>query len=67
MFQALKVLETGELLVLFCEGFEFLKILILCTSLSLNFSMKSLIERMPTEHSTFCISVIPSVKINPQY
>ena len=37
MFQALKVLETGKLLVLFCvEVFGFLKIFILCASLSLN-------------------------------
>ena len=37
MFQALKVLETGELLVLFCvEVLGFLKIFILCAFLSLN-------------------------------
>ena len=43
MFQALKVLETGELLVSFCvEVFGFLKIFILCASLSFNLeSMKT--------------------------
>ena len=65
MFQALKILETGELLVLFCvEVFEFLKIYILCASLSLNLEsrtnaswkdclIESLIERMPTAHFVF--------------
>ena len=66
MFQALKVLETGKLLVLFCvEVFGFLKIFIFCASLSLNLESrkntswkgylleKSLIERMPTPHYVF--------------
>ena len=64
--QALKVLETGELLVIFCvEVFGFLKIFILCASLSLDLESrknaswkdclleKSLIERMPTPHFVF--------------
>ena len=43
VFQALKVLETGELLVLFCvEVFGFLKIFILCISLSLNFESRKM-------------------------
>ena len=50
MFQALKVLETGELLTcLFCvEVFGFLKIFILCASLSLNLESKEkcLLERL---------------------
>ena len=67
MFQALKVLETGELLTcfIFVEIFRFLKIFILCTSLSLNLESrkkpagkivswtKTLIERMPTPHVVF--------------
>ena len=67
MFQALKVLETGELLViLFCvEVFGFLKNFILCASLSLNLESrknvswkeclleKSIIERKPTAHFVF--------------
>ena len=69
--------ETGELLVLFCvEVFGFLKIFILCASLSLNFESrknaswkdcvleKSLIDRIPNPH---CISEIPPMKINPQH
>ena len=43
MFQALKVLQTAELLVLFCvEGFGFLKIFILCASLSLNLESRKM-------------------------
>ena len=66
MFQALKVLETGELLILFCvEVFGFLKIFILHASLSLNLLSrknaswkdclleKSLIETMSTPHFVF--------------
>ena len=66
MFQSLKVLETGELFVSLCvEVFGFLKIFILCASLSLNLESrkmppgkivswkKSLIERMPTPHFVF--------------
>ena len=41
VFQALKVLETGELLVSLCvEVFGFLKIFILFASLSLNFESR---------------------------
>ena len=78
MFQALKVLETGESLVLFCvEVFGFLKIFILCTSLSLNLELteKHLLKRLcpgkkphrKNAYSTFCISVIPPIKTNPQH
>ena len=72
VFQALKVLESGELLVLFCvEVFGFLKIFILCTSLFLNLESreKRLLERLSpgkkphrkNAYSTFCISVIPPI------
>ena len=66
MFQALKVLETLELLIYFVFKFlGFFKIFILCASLSLNLESrknaswkdclleKSLIERMPTPHFVF--------------
>ena len=66
MFQAFKIPETGELLVLFCvDVFGFPKIFILCASLYLNFESgknaswkdclleKSLIETMPTPHFVF--------------
>ena len=69
MFQALKVLETGKLLVLFSvKIFGFLKIFILGASLSLNLESrekppgkivpwkkkpKSLIERLLTPHFVF--------------
>ena len=50
MFQALIVLETGELLTCFIyvEVFGFLKIYILCASLSLNLESrkKRLLERL---------------------
>ena len=77
VFQALQVLELENyLLVLFCvEVLGFLEIFILCASLSLNLeSMKNaswkdcLLEKKPprkNSYSTFCISVIPPMKINP--
>ena len=61
-------------IVLFCvEVFGFLKIFISCASLSLN--LVSLLERLSpgkkphrkNDYSTFCISVIPPMKINPQH
>ena len=78
MFQALIVLETGELLVLFCvEVFGFLQIFILCAPLSLNLESRKtaswkdcLLEKIPhrkNAYSTFCISIIPPMKINPQH
>ena len=76
--QALKVLETGELFVLFgVEVFGFLKIFILCASLSLNLESRKnaswkdcLLEKKPhrkNAYPTFCISVIPAMKTNPQH
>ena len=79
MFQALKVLETGKLLVLFSvEVFGFLKIFILRASLSLNFESKKnaswkdcLLEKKPHRKNAYstciCISETPPMKINPQH
>ena len=77
VFQALKVLETGELLNWFILCFWISQDFYLCASLSLNLESRKnaswkdcLLEKRPhrkNAYSTFCISVIPPMKINPQH
>ena len=74
VFQALKELLTCSIL---CLSFGFLKIFILCASLSLNFESRKnaswrdcSMEKKPhreNAYSTFCIPETPPMKINPQH